>query len=88
MSTRFNEDGLLNRARAAWFREAYQKCYRAEQPSDVLSGIEDVDGRVYVVLRNSDRMLKVYRLTNHGLLKGLRRPPRGLVEEKRYADAA
>ena len=67
----------LDRAYAAYYRfhdGAHQ------QPQASLSGEETAEGRRYVVLRNVDGILAVYRITNAGQLKGLRRWPKSLEE--------
>jgi hypothetical protein len=49
-----------------------------EQP-DSRSRIETVDGLRYVVLANGRRTLAVYRVTNRGNLRRMRRPPTTLM---------
>lgn len=65
----YDSDDLLRRAMAAHFRSG-----ATEQPSDD-SSVEEVDGLVYVVLRNVNAVLNIYRLTNQGKLRALRRWP-------------
>ena len=51
------------------------------QPNRSLSEIEKVGGKAYVVLRNINGVLAVYRIRNDGMLKGLRRWPAELDPE-------
>lgn len=62
-------DPMTARAMAAWFRSG-----GTDQPS-ADSGPESHGGLEYVVLRNSRGLLAVYRITNRGILKRLRRWP-------------
>ncbi len=64
-----SEAGLTRRAFAAYFRSGH-----SDQPANT-SGVQTVDGRRYVVLRNVNGVLAVYRVRNDGMLKGLRRWP-------------
>jgi len=66
---------LLRRAMAAYFRSG-----GTEQPSSSASGVQEVDGLMYVVLRNVNAVLSVYRVRPNGLLKGLKRWPQELSE--------
>jgi len=69
---------LLNRAKSAYFRfpgEGGQI-----QPSND-SAVEEYDGKVYVVLRNINRVLRVYRVRNDGKLKALKRWPLSSLEQ-------
>jgi hypothetical protein len=68
-------DEILSRAFSAYFRNAKRQGYTADQPSEHRSGAEEVDGRDYVVLRNSHQTLAVYRVRNDGMLKALKRWP-------------
>ena len=45
------------------------------QPRISDSGLQTVGGKDYVVLRNVRGVLKVYRVRNDGVLKGLKRWP-------------
>jgi hypothetical protein len=47
-----------------------------DQPSRALSGIEVHGSHEYLVLRNTRDLLGVYRITNQGVLKRLRRWPK------------
>lgn len=68
-------DDLLRRAFAAWFRGG-----GTDQPSNS-SDVEKHGGKYYVVLRNANGLLKVYRVRNNGMLKGLRRWPLSISGE-------
>ena len=67
-----DEDDLLRRAFAAYFRQPVEG--QLDQPSNS-SGVERHKGKDYVVLRNANGLLKVYRVRKDGMLKGLRRWP-------------
>ncbi|MFG5779193.1 hypothetical protein ACFIQF_19205 [Comamonas sp. J-3] len=67
-----DNQNLLNRAIAAHFRSATEG--QPLQPSNA-SEVRTVDGKHYVVLRNVAGILKVYRVRNDGVLKGLKRWP-------------
>jgi hypothetical protein len=67
-----DHQNLLNRALAAYFKASSEGL--PIQPSNE-SGVEDVEGKKYVVLRNVNGLLKVYRVRNDGVLKGLKRWP-------------
>lgn len=60
----------MRRAYAAYFRGG-----ATQQPAENSSGVEQVGRLKYVVLRNSDGVLGVYRVRNDGVLKGLKRWP-------------
>ena len=64
---------ILRRAMAAFFRGG-----GTDQPSATDSGVQEVKGLTYVVLRNSNGILAVYRLRPNGVLKGLKRWPKEL----------
>ena len=51
-----------------------------DQPATSDSCVESYDGKYYVVLRNFNGVLKVYRVLNNGALKGLRRYPKAFDE--------
>jgi hypothetical protein len=55
-------------------------CSSKDQPATSDSGVESYDGKYYVVLRNFNGVLKVYRVLNKGALKGLRRHPKAFDE--------
>lgn len=65
-----NED-LIRRAMVAWFRtpDRYQ-----EQPDLALSSVDTVGERQYVVLRNVNGVLAVYRLSRNVLRRMIRAP--------------
>jgi hypothetical protein len=69
------EEQLLSRAIAAHAQAAAREGAIYEQPSASESGLEEVRGKQYVVLRNTHGILRVYRVRNDGVLKGLRRWP-------------
>jgi hypothetical protein len=69
-------DELTRRALAAYFRTAGGN---AEQPESG-SGVTELDGLTYVVLRNVNGILAVYRVRPAGLLKRLKRWPPALEE--------
>lgn len=68
-------DELVRRAMAAYFRAG-----NTEQPGESSSEVRDIEGRHYVVLRNVNGVLAVYRLTNQGKLRVLRRWPKEIKE--------
>ena len=70
---------LINRAFAAYFREAAREGYAPDQPAST-SHLCELDGKQYVVLHNVKGVLAVYRVRNDGVLKGLRRWPAELEE--------
>jgi hypothetical protein len=70
----------LSRAMAAHFRECSKKGYIPMQPSQSGSGIEEYKGKQYVVLRNTNGIMKVYRITTSGQLKNLKRWPAEIKE--------
>jgi hypothetical protein len=68
-------DDLTRRAFAAYFRTASQDgASSPDQPADT-SGPVEHNGRTYVVLRNVNGTLAVYRVRISGQLKRLRRWP-------------
>jgi hypothetical protein len=70
-----SEGDLLHRASAAWFRGAERVGLMPEPPDPGLSGVETYGGKTYVVLRNADGLMAVYRVRDDGTLKALRRVP-------------
>lgn len=68
-----NED-VVSRAFAAYFRAGAN-----QQPANT-SGEVEHEGRRYVVLRNINGVLAVYRVRTDGVLKGLRRWPKALEQ--------
>ena len=67
-----NAEDRLHRAFKAYFKTG-----ATEQPS-VASGEQQVDGLTYVVLRNVNGPLAVYRVRRDGALKRLKRWPAAL----------
>lgn len=67
-----DEKDLMRRAIAAYYRS---EGVESMQPRVSDSGVESVDDKDYVVLRNVRGVLKVYRVRNDGVLKGLKRWP-------------
>jgi len=65
----------FNRALAAYFRYG-----GTEQPNHGHSGEQEHNGKRYVVLRNVNGILAVYRITTDGQLKRLKRWPKELEE--------
>jgi hypothetical protein len=72
-----DNDPIIDRAFAAYFRTAARKGIRADQPAGD-SHLCELDGRQYVVLHNIRGILAVYRVRNDGILKGLKRWPKEL----------
>lgn len=62
---------LVRRAYAAYFRSADS----VDQPAADISGAETHEGLDYVVLRNVNGTLAVYRVRPDGVLKRLKRWP-------------
>ena len=71
----------LSRAMAAYFRQRKGQEAVADQPSSGLSGLQEYQGKYYVVLRNIRGTLAVYRVKNDGYLKGLKRWPKAFDEQ-------
>jgi hypothetical protein len=63
----------LNRALAAYYRSG-----GIMAPSMNSSGEENCNGKQYVVLRDTSKILAVYRITTSGQLKRLKRVPPGI----------
>ena len=72
---KYDSEDLIRRAMAAHFRAGHR-----DQPGDE-SNVMEIEGRVYVVLRNVNGVLNVYRLTSQGRLRGLRRWPAEIKAE-------
>jgi len=66
----YDSEEMMRRAMAAWFRAG-----GTDQPGRDASTIEDAGGKDYVVLRNVNGVMAVYRIRNDGMLKRLRRWP-------------
>jgi hypothetical protein len=75
------EAELTARAIAAYARQSVREGFIYEQPADY-SGVEEAGGKEYVVLRNVNGILAVYRVRNDGILKGLKRWPTALGEAR------
>ncbi len=60
---------IVRRAKAAWFRAG------EETTPSQHSGVVKQNGLTYVVLRNGNHLLAVYRVKNDGILRRMRRPP-------------
>jgi hypothetical protein len=73
-------DELLGRAYRAYIMTAAREGYSVDQPSELGSGQEEVGGKSYIVLRNCNGILAVYRIRNDDMLKRLRRWPAELGE--------
>lgn len=73
---------LVARAFRAFFRSKETRGLNA-QPSDSQSGLESIDGRQYVVLRNVGGALAVYRATGGNRLRRL--PPEDWPRQLRAA---
>ena len=72
---------MLTRAIGAWYRRAISEG-STDQPVLEKSTLKKFKGHDYVLLRNnSDRILAVYRITNQGIIKFLRRWPEGMTEK-------
>jgi len=71
------ESSIMNRAFSAYFKTAGTATTVA-QPSASESDLVEVEGLKYAVLRNVRGLLAVYRVTNSGQLKRLKRYPKGL----------
>jgi hypothetical protein len=65
--------GYVERAMAAYWRSAKDDGLLI-QPANT-SSVQEYDGKEYVVLRNVNGILAVYRITNAGQLKRLKRWP-------------
>ena len=76
-----SDEQLTRRAFAAYFRSAAREGVPSpDQPANY-SGVEEHGGKQYVVLRNVNGVLAVYRVRNDGILKGLKRWPEELAAE-------
>jgi hypothetical protein len=69
----------------SWRCTAPIRC-RASQPTEALSGVEEHDGKVYVVLRNARGVIACYRVRNDHKLKRLVRLPSGIEERNTNDD--
>ena len=82
MYTGGDERDLYNRAMAAYWRSETKRIGEqwVDQPAGLASGVESVGDMDYVVLRNGNATLAVYRVRNDGMLKRLKRWPAELEE--------
>lgn len=72
------DDQLLDRATAAYYQTRARGDAPAARPDRIASGVEEVAGMRYVVLRNASAVVSVYRVRTSGVLKSLRRWPKEL----------
>jgi hypothetical protein len=73
-----SEEQLTQRAFAAYYRSAAREGVPSpDQPAND-SGVEEHADKAYVVLRNVNGILAVYRVRTSGILKELRRWPKEL----------
>ena len=70
------DGALVQRALAAYFRSA-RGGEILDQPANG-SGVEKINGKLFVVLRNVRGILAVYRVKNDNHLKRLKRYPKAL----------
>jgi hypothetical protein len=76
------EEAYIRRAVAAYLRSGHNG-ELPPQPSWDSSTVEEHQGSFYVVLRNVNGVLAVYRLRRQGILKRLKRWPQELEGAKR-----
>jgi hypothetical protein len=73
------DTALVSRAYAAWYRW----CTADEATRAPVARIGEAGGKRYVVLRGArGHILRVYRVRNDGMLKGLKRWPRELEDRR------
>lgn len=72
------DERLLNRAIAAHYQAYAREGGALSEPAWDSSAVEEVAGKRYVVLRNISGVIRVYRVRNDGVLKGMRRWPKEL----------
>ena len=75
-----DNDDLLRRAMAAWFRAGGGYPLH-QQPSAALSTVETADGLTYVLLRNVNGIIATYRHKNNAALRRLVRIPKAFRTE-------
>jgi hypothetical protein len=75
-----DNDPLINRAFAAYFRSAAREGVPSPDIPANDSHLCELDGKQYVVLHNINRVLAVYRVRTDGVLKGLKRWPKELED--------
>ncbi len=73
-----SDQEVMARALRAYFATEHRESTRVDQPSSGGSGVEQLNGKWYAVLRNINGVMRVYRVRNNGALKRLRRWPRAL----------
>lgn len=78
IATATDHDPIIDRAFAAWFREADRHGAVVDIPANT-SYRTEIDGKEYVVLENCNGILAVYRVRTTGRLKYLRRWPAELA---------
>lgn len=71
-------DDYVNRANAAYYRAAASLGGQVVQPGS--TELVTHEGLTYVVMRNVNGVLAVYRVRNDGMLKGLKRWPKALED--------
>lgn len=73
-----DNDPLISRAFAAYFRSAAREGIPSPDMPANDSHLCELGGKRYVVLHNVNGVLAVYRVRNDGVLKGLKRWPKEL----------
>lgn len=69
------EEELTALAMRAYFMTGRKEGFEPDIPSTHRSGVYELDERSYVVLKNGNGILAVYRVRNDGMLKRLKRWP-------------
>lgn len=72
-----DDERLVARAFAAYFRNANREGWTVDQPSGS-SGVVEHNGKLYVHLHNCNGTLAVYRVQTTGQLKRLRQWPKAI----------
>jgi len=72
------EPGMEARAMAAYFRTYKKDGSTPLQPTR--PDAVECNGKVYIILHNVNGLLSVYRWTNHGQLRRMKRPPKPIFE--------
>ncbi len=74
-----DNEPLINRAMSAYWRAGQRELDGASPPIPANdSYLCELDGKKYVVLHNINGILAVYRVRTSGVLKALRRWPKGI----------
>lgn len=73
-----SDERLTQRAFAAYYRSAAREGVPSPDHPANGSGVQEHNGKLYVVLRNVTGILAVYRVRTSGILKELRRWPKEL----------